>query len=108
MKAHKLLKLEGADVLSDINISYVQSVIGDKMFMKIFGEQIEINIPPKIKELDKIIIPKKGYIVNDTTRGNLVLTAKVKQTEEISERERKIYEQLLRVEKQTIKEKQKN
>lgn len=107
MKEHANLKLDGVDIHTNIDITYAQAIIGDKMKLKILGEQVEIQIPAKVREQDRIIIAKKGYITGENNRGSLVLHITIKHPEEISERERKIYEQLLRVEKQQLKEKQK-
>lgn len=108
MKDHSSLKLEGADIHTNVEITYAQSVVGDKIKMKLLGEQIDVEIPGASKEQDKIIIPKKGYVSGDNVRGDLILHLNIKSPTEVTERERKIYEQLLRVEKQQIKEKQKS
>lgn len=105
MKEHQNLKLDGVDIHTNVNVSFAQAAIGDKMFLKIFGEQIEINIPAGTQENQKLVIPKQGYINGENVRGNLILHISLKQPEDISERERKIYEQLLRVEKQKLRDK---
>lgn len=108
IKDHSNFKLDGADLHASVEITYAQAVIGDKIKFKLLDEQVEVEIPSGSKEQDKLIVPKKGYVIGDTNRGNLVLHIIVKHPEEITERERKIYEQLLRVEKQQQKEKQKS
>ena len=107
IKEHTSLKLDGIDIHTNVDISYAQSVIGDVVKLKLFGEYVDVQIPTNSKEQDKIIAVEKGYINGDGTRGNLQIHLNIKGPEEITERERKIYEQLLRVEKQQIKEKQK-
>ena len=107
MKEHLSLKLDGQDIHTNIDVTYAQSVVGDKVKIKHLGEQIEIEIPEGAKEQDKLVNSKKGYINADGTRGDLILHLNIKAPNEISEREKKIYQQLLRVEKQQ-KEKQKN
>lgn len=104
MKEHSNLKLDGLDIHTNINITYAQSVIGDKLKLKILKEQLDVTIPEGTKEQDKLIIPNAGYVGTNNTRGNLILHILVKAPEKLSERERKIYEQLLRVEKQRMKE----
>ena len=107
IKEHTNLRLEGIDLHSDVKITYAQSVIGDEIRLKILGEPFEVNVPAGTRQEDKIEIAKRGYVAADGTRGKLVLHVNIKHPEQISERERKIYEQLLRVEKQQ-KEKQKS
>ena len=76
--------------------------------IKILGEQVDVDIPAGSKQQDKLNVANKGYASADSIRGNLIIHLGIRQPEEITERERKIYEQLLRVEKQQVKEKQKS
>ena len=101
------LKLDGQDIHTNVDVTYAQSVVGDKVKLKILEEQIEIEIPAGAKEQDKLVIEQKVYTNAENSRGNLVLHLNIKAPNDITERERKIYEQLLRVEKQQLKEKQK-
>lgn len=107
MKEHASLKLDGTDIHTNVDVTYAQSIVGDKIKLKLLGEQIDVEIPSASREQDKIVISKKGYVSGDNARGNLILHLNIKHPDEITERERKIYEQLLRVEKQQLKEKQK-
>jgi len=105
LKEHEMFKLEKLDLIIDIDVTYAQAMIGDKINIKLFGEQVELVIPAAVKENDKVVLENRGYISNTGLRGKLIANIKVKPPKTISERERKIYEQLLRVEKQQIKEK---
>ncbi len=108
LKEHSSLKLEGTDIHTNVDITYAQSVVGDKVKLKHLGEQVDVEIPAGSKEQDKIVISKKGYVSGDDVRGSLILHLSIRRPEQVTERERKIYEQLLRVEKQQMKEKQKS
>lgn len=108
LRPHQMLRLEGADVQVKLDISPVQAIIGDVILLKIFGEKILVTIPKNSKTGDRIEISAKGYVVNQNTRGNLLIDLNVKMPEEISEREEKLYEQLLKLEKQKIKAKLNN
>ncbi len=103
IKEHQNLKLDGVDVHVNAAITYAQSVVGDKIKIKVFDEQVEVRIPENTREQDKITVQNKGYITGESSRGNLIVSAIIKHPKEITERERKIYEQLLRVEKQQSK-----
>lgn len=105
MKSHPLLTIDGANIHANLFVTHAQSVIGDKVYLKVLGEQIEIIIPEKTRNKDVITINKKGYAVGESDRGNLIVTLNIQPTGELSERERKIYEQLLKVEKQKQREK---
>lgn len=105
LKENDTFRLEKLDLITNIEITYAQAMIGDKIYIKLFGEQVEIIIPPSAKDNDKIVMENRGYISNTGLRGKLIVNLKVTPPKTISERERKIYEQLLRVEKQRVKEK---
>lgn len=105
MKSHPLFTIEGANIHANLFISHTQSVIGDDVRLKVLGEVIDIKVPENTRNKDVITIPNKGYAVGENERGNLVVTLNIQPTGELSERERKIYEQLLKVEKQKQKDK---
>lgn len=95
------IKLEDNDVIYEQEISYVQSIIGDTIILRLFKEQIELAIPEGVEDKEKIIVKDKGYYIDGKTRGKLIVVLNIVKPKIISERERKIYEQLLRVEKQS-------
>lgn len=105
LKDTETFKLEGLNIQTSIDVTYAQAIVGDKVYIKLFGEQVEVDIPAGIKEQDKLIIKEKGYIGSTGVRGNVIVTVNIKPPKTISDREKKIYEQLLRVEKQQSKEK---
>lgn len=105
MKSHPLYTIEGSDIHANLFISHTQSVIGDTVRLKILGEAIDIEVPEKTRNKDIIKVQGKGYAVGEEGRGDLIVTLNIQPTGELSERERKIYEQLLKVEKQKQKEK---
>ncbi len=103
LKEQPDVKLDKLDLHSKLTVSYAQAIVGDKIRIKMFGESIEVTIPANTKEGDKIIVDGKGYTTSDGTRGKLVLEASLTPPTTITDKERKIYEQLLRAEKQQAK-----
>ncbi len=97
------VKLDKLDLHSKLNVSYAQAIVGDKIRIKMFGESIEVTIPANTKEGDKIVVEGKGYTTSDGTRGKLILETTLTAPTTITDKERKIYEQLLRAEKQQAK-----
>ncbi|MDD2627505.1 MAG: DnaJ C-terminal domain-containing protein [Clostridia bacterium] len=105
LRPHSILRLEGSDIHIKLDLTPVQAIIGDRILLKVFGEKISIEVPIKSKTGDTLEIQSKGYVVNQTTRGNLIIEINIVMPTELSEREIKLYEQLLKVEKQKIKSK---
>ena len=103
LKEQTDVKLDKLDLHSKLSISYAQAIVGDKVRIKMFGESIEVTIPANTKEGDKIVVDGRGYTTSDGTRGKLILEATLAAPTTITDKERKIYEQLLRAEKQQAK-----
>ena len=96
--AHDEFKLNGIDLEKTIEISPALAAVGGKVKVTLFGEKIPVNIPKHSTENTIITIDNKGYISEDKTRGNLIVKLKIKMPSDISEREEKLYEQLLKIE----------
>lgn len=93
-----ILKLKGIDLKRTITISPALAVIGGNYKLDIIGETIIVPIPKKIKNNETITIEEKGYITENKKRGNLIITVNIQIPDNISEREEKVYAQLLRLE----------
>ncbi len=91
-------KLDGNNLFKNITISPALAVIGGKYNLEVFGEKINIDLPSNLKLNDTVTIENKGYILENGQRGNLILTISIDIPENISEKERKLYEQLLKIE----------
>lgn len=96
--AHDEFKLNGIDLEKNIEVSPALAAVGGKVKVTLFGEKILVNIPKHSTENTIITIDNKGYISEDKTRGNLIVKLKIKMPSDISEREEKFYEQLLKIE----------
>lgn len=96
--AHDEFKLNGIDLKKNIEVSPALAAVGGKVKVTLFGEKILVNIPKHSTENTIITIDNKGYISEDKTRGNLIVKLKIKMPSDISEREEKLYEQLLKIE----------
>lgn len=92
-------KLNGIDLYKDITITPSVAVLGGKYKLNLMNEQIFITLPKYLRNNEQVTISNKGYISEEGTRGNLVLTVHIDMPESITEREEKLYEQLLKYEK---------
>lgn len=92
-------KLNGLILSKDITISPALAAIGGKYKLEILGETIFIDLPKHLKNGEKVIIENKGYPDENGKRGNLQLIINIELPKDITEREQKLYEQLLKLEK---------
>lgn len=94
--------LEGINLKKEITISPALAALGGKYKMAIMGEAVFISLPKHLRDSELVTIPGKGYISETGIRGNLILKIKIDMPADISEREEKLYEQLLKLEKRKI------
>ena len=92
-------KIDGTDLIKDINITPAVAVIGGKLKLDILDEKIIVTLPKHLRDNELVNIPTKGYIAEDGTRGDLILKVHIDLPSDISEREEKLYEQISKIEK---------
>ena len=95
-------KLNGINLERTLEVSPAFATVGGKLKITLFSEKIDVVIPKHSNENSEIIIKEKGYITEDKQRGDLIIKLKIKMPEKISEREEKLYEQLLKLENKKI------
>lgn len=90
--------IDGKNIRGHLKISPPQAVLGDIIFLDIYGNPIKVIIPPGIKHHEIIEVEKAGIIKNNK-KGNLILKVFIETQIKLSEEERKLYTQLLKLEK---------
>ena len=99
---HIEYKISGINLKKDITISPAFAVVGGKYKIKLFEETIFVSLPKHLKDGEIIKVEKKGYISEDEIRGDLLLKVHIKMPDDISEREEKLYEQILKMERKKM------
>ena len=92
-------KLDGLNLTNKITVSPAIAAIGGKVKLQIFDEKLIITLPKHVRDGELVNVPQKGYISEDGTRGDLILKVHIDLPSNISEREEKLYEQILKIEK---------
>jgi DnaJ-class molecular chaperone len=93
-----LFQIEGRDVKGKISISPAQAVLGDIIFIEVFGDAVKVPIPAGTQYGDTIRRENSG-IEKDGYRGSLILKVEIEIPKEISEQEKDLYTQLLKFQK---------
>ena len=91
--------LNGIDLTKNITITPAAAVTGGKVKLQLFDEKFIVTLPKHVKNGELVNVPEKGYITEDGTRGDLTLKVNIDLPDQLSEREEKLYEQLLKFEK---------
>ena len=95
----KEFKLKGTDLTKNIIISPALAAVGGNYPIDVLGEKIVVSLPKHIHDSELVTISQKGYASEDGTRGNLFLKVHIDLPKDLSEREEKLYEQLLKYER---------
>ena len=92
-------KLSGADFVKEIDITPAVAALGGKYKLQVMAEKLFVSLPKHLRDGEIVTVPNKGYIKEDGQRGDLNLKVHIDLPEDISEREEKLYEQLLKIER---------
>lgn len=92
-------KLSGADFIKEIDITPAVAALGGKYKLQVMDEKLFVSLPKHLRDGEIVTVPNKGYIKEDGERGDLNLKVHIDLPEDISEREEKLYEQLLKIER---------
>lgn len=89
-----------SQVQTEVNISPAQAVLGTNLKLKTQqGEELSLNIPPGTQDGQIFRFPGKG-LPHRHGRGDLAVIIRVSIPQKISDRERELYEELLKIEKE--------
>lgn len=102
VKEDKNFRREGMEIYSDISVPYIDAVLGAEYSVKTIDGEVNIKIPAgsqpeTVLRMKGHGAPKLGDVKN---RGNHYVTLKVKIPENLSKRERELFEELKTLQKQ--------
>lgn len=91
-------EISGKDIKGHLKISPAQAVLGDIIFMDVFGDPVKVTIPPGTKHGETIEKENTG-VSKGGKRGSLLLKITIDVPKKISEEEKSLYTQLLKIQK---------
>ena len=92
-------KLAGSDLIKEIDIPPAVAALGGQYKLQVMDEKLFVSLPKHLRDGEIVTVPNKGYIKEDGQRGDLNLKVHIDLPDDISEREEKLYEQLLKIER---------
>jgi len=99
VKPDKNFTREGDDILSVAEISIAQAVLGDKIPVITVDGELTLKIPAGTQSGTVFKLRGRGvYILNSRNRGDQLVTVKVKIPERLSREEKKLFEELRKLE----------
>ena len=89
-------EIDGKNIRGLLKLSPAQSVLGDILFLDVFGTPVKVVVPAGIKHGDTI--KEKAGVIKGSKK-DLILKAYIDIPKRISEEEKKLYTQLLKLQK---------
>lgn len=103
IKAHPHFSLEGENLVSELQISPAQAVVGGEATVKTLDGPVKINIPPQSQNGRMLRLRERGLPkLKQTTRGDHLVRLKITMPADITPEEKELYEKLLELERNKV------
>ncbi|MEK7067939.1 MAG: molecular chaperone DnaJ [Patescibacteria group bacterium] len=100
VKSDKNFERAGDDILSTAEISIAQTVLGDKIPVLTVDGELTLKIPAGTQSGTVFKLRSRGaYILNNRSRGDHLVTVKVKIPTKLSREEKRVFEELRKLER---------
>lgn len=93
------LKVDGSDVLSELEISAPEAVLGTIAEIKTLQGIVKVTIPPGTQSGKSLRLKKLGLPKKDASLGDHIVKIKITIPDKPSEQEKELYQQLLSLSK---------
>lgn len=91
---HKTFTRRGLDLLTSIDISYSQAVLGDEQVIEALqGKKLKIKIPAGVESGEMLRLRGKGVYLNGM-RGDILIKVNIKTPKKLSRKAKKLVEEL--------------
>jgi len=94
IKDDKNFKLKGVDIYTDLLLTPWEAALGTRTEIRTIDDVAKIYIPQGVQSGETLRIPGKGYKDISGKRGDLLAKVKVMVPKELTDEERKMFEQL--------------
>jgi molecular chaperone DnaJ len=99
VKPHPIFRREGRDIYCEIPITFSQAVLGTVIAVPTLDGDAEIKIPPATQTGSLFRLKGRGVKIDGRRRGDEFIRVIVKTPTELTEEERRLFEELVRIER---------
>ena len=100
----KKFKINGIDLYTTLYVTSWEAALGTKLNISSIDEDILLYIPQGTESGENICIKGKGYLDGNGGRGDLFVSVQIMIPKKITEKEKKIFEQLKEISKYNPRE----
>ena len=96
VKTHSKLRRDGLTILSEVNVSYLQAILGDTIEIDTVDGKTKLDIPSGTQPSSVLVLENKGIpkLGNPVARGNQRISINVQLPTRITEQEKVLLEKL--------------
>jgi molecular chaperone DnaJ len=99
IKPHRYFYRDKSNIIGQLKINFISAILGDRIKIPYFGEEIEVEIPSGTQPGSEIIIKNKGLPDPKTRRrGDLILKIQVELPEKVSEEGKSLLKKFAEIE----------
>lgn len=91
--------LNGIELNTNLLLTPWEAALGTKATVESIGDTVSLYVPQGIQSGEKVRIPGKGYLDGKGGRGDLVAEVKIMVPKNLTEEEKKMFEQFNRISK---------
>lgn len=91
---HPRLKLEGTNIIATVPITPSEAALGAKVTVATLDGNVSMSVPPGSQSGQRLRLKGKGMPQNSGTGGDFYVELRIAVPKELSEKERKAYEEL--------------
>ena len=96
MASHPDFRVEGGDLYHDLELAPWEAALGASVSVPTLSGTVSIKIPPGTQNGQRLRVRGRGLPGHDKATGDLYVVARIQMPTEISEPEKKLWEQLAR------------
>jgi curved DNA-binding protein len=96
MASHPDFRVEGGDLYHDLELAPWEAALGASVSVPTLSVPVSIKIPPGTQNGQRLRVRGRGLPGRDKEPGDLYVVARIQMPKEISEPEKKLWEQLAR------------
>lgn len=95
---HPIFQLQGADISCEIPLTPAEAIVGGSIEVPTIDGLVKMNLPAGVKAGQRLKLANKGYPNIRGERGDQLIIIDVIVPSEVSEAEKKLYEQIKEIE----------
>lgn len=100
----KKFKLNGVDLITNLYVTPWEAALGTKLNISSIDEEILLYIPQGTQCGESLKLKEKGYLDGKGGRGDLIINIQIMNPTDITEEEKKLFEQLKKISKYNPRE----